>query len=348
MRALVWHGTKDIRLEKKEIPKVQDHEVKVKVAWAGICGTDLHEYMAGPIFIPQGKHPITGHEGPVTLGHEFSGIIEEVGAKVNNYKKGDKVVVNPLIIQSHLPPPFDMYAGCTFYGLGANGAFADFVVVHEKNIVKVNKDFSLQLGALVEPAAVVVQAVKEAGMKMGDSVAVFGAGPIGLLQIQAAKAAGAIDIFAFDVSEDRLVKAKEMGATYAGNSSKEDPVALVKSLYPLGVDIAFEVAGVQQTLDYCIRLTKARGKVCIVSIFEKPVTFHPMSLTLTGVQIVTTLGYEFETFNSTVKLIENGQIKPLGIITSRIALDDIIEKGFKKLINDKSQSKILVQLSGAE
>lgn len=348
MRAAVFHNAQDIRVEEIDAAEVKDNQVKVKVAWAGICGSDLHEYNAGPIFIPNDEaSPLTGRKAPLTMGHEFSGVVEEIGANVKGLRVGDKVTINPLITgKIHEKPLVDMYKGFTFVGLGSDGGFADFVVVNQENIVKLKDDTSLELAALVEPTAVALQAIRESEMKLSDSVAVFGAGPIGLLTVIAARAAGAKDIIVFDLSDTRLDKAKEVGATHAVNSGTEDPVAFVKKYYPDGVDRTFEVAGVPVTLNQSIEVTRARGIVTIVSIFEKSVDFNPMSLTASGVRIASTLAYEPDIFEATVKMMESGQINPFPVITDHIELEDIVEKGFKALINDKSQAKILVKLSG--
>lgn len=350
MKAVVYYDTKDVRIEEVEEPKVEAGRVKVKVAWAGICGTDLHEYLGGPIFIPGDEpNPITGKERPVIMGHEFSGIVQEVGEGVKGIKEGDKVCINPAMTNNNHPNPlYDFYKDGTFIGLGDDGGFADFVVVPEKNIVKLKDSTSLKIGALVEPTAVALQAIRESEMEFAESVAVYGAGPIGLVTVLAARAAGAKDIIVFDLSEERLEKAKEFGATHTLNSGKEDPVEFVHSLYPDGVDRTFEVAGVPITLEQAIQSTRPRGMVCIVSIFEKEIDFNPMLLTTSGVRLSTSLGYEPDIFEATVKMIETGQIDPSPMITGQIELEEIIEKGFNLLIEDKSQAKILVKLSGEE
>lgn len=348
MRAAVFYEAKDIRVEDVEVPEVKENDVKVRVAWTGICGSDLHEYNAGPIFIPKDEaSPLTGRKAPLTMGHEFSGVIEEVGSGVEDFKVGDKVTINPLITgQAHEQALVDMYKGFTFVGLGSDGGFADFTVVDKRNVVKLQDDTSLQIGALVEPTAVALQAIRESEMKFSDSVAVFGAGPIGLLTIIAARAAGAKDIIVFDLSDNRLAKAKEVGATYVVNSGDEDPVEFVKQYYPDGVDRAFEVAGVPVTVNQAIAVTRARGMVTIVSIFEKEMSFNPMMLTASGVRISSTLAYEPDIFEATVKMIESGQIDPSPVITDQIELEDVVEKGFEELLNNKNQAKILVKLSG--
>ncbi|WP_163971441.1 2,3-butanediol dehydrogenase [Oceanobacillus halotolerans] len=348
MRAAVWHGLRDIRVETKEVPKVSSNQVKVKVAWAGICGSDLHEYTTGPVTLPaDNPDPLTGVQAPLTMGHEFSGVVEEVGQDVSDIKVGDKVAINPLIISgNHEDPLVDMFNGFGFVGLNSDGGFADFVVVDDKHAIKLPDAMSLENGALVEPAAVSVQAIKESGLQFGEKVAVFGVGPIGLLTIIAAKAAGAKEIFAFDLSETRLAKAKEVGATHAINSGEKNPVEYVHSIYPVGVDRTFEVAGVAPTFNQAISVTRPRGVMTIVSIFEKPVEFNPMQLTASGVRIASSLAYEPDVFKTTVELIGTGQLDVSPVITDRIELEEIVDKGFESLINDKSQAKILVKLSG--
>lgn len=351
MRAARFYDAKDVRVEDIEEPTViGPDDVKVKVAWAGICGSDLHEYAAGPMTIPgDEKDPLTGQKRPITMGHEFSGSVEEVGANVDHVRVGDKVAINPLITSgNHENRLFDMYNGFQFVGLGANGGFADYTVINKKNVVKVDESVPLEIAALVEPTAVAVQAIRESDMVFGDTVAIFGVGPIGLANIIAARAAGAKEIFAFDLSKERLEKAKEVGATYTINSGETDPVEFIKEIYPDGVDRSFEVAGAQQTFEQAIHATRPRGVVTVVSIFEKPIDFNPMLLTASGVRVSSSLAYEDDIFEFTVKLIENNQIDVSSLITDHIELEDIVEKGFKSLSNDKSQAKILVKLDGEE
>lgn len=347
MKAAVWHGEKDIRVEEKELKALQDNEVTVRVAWAGICGSDLHEYQEGPVFVPVDKpDELTGEVAPIIMGHEFSGVIEKVGKNVTNYKVGDRVVVNPTITHGNKPEDVDCYDGFSFIGLHGDGGFAAFANAPEHNIYKLPDTLSLQDAALVEPTAVAVQAVKEGNLLFGDNVAVFGAGPIGLLTVIAAKAAGASNIIVFDLSETRLQMAKELGATAIFNSAEVDPVEAVKQYAPAGVDVTFEVAGVAPTFKSAIEVTRPRGKVVIVSIFARPIEWNPMQLTNTGVKLTSTIAYTPTSFQQTVDLMGTGQLQPQGIITSQIELEDIVEKGFEALTNDKSQAKILVKLSG--
>ncbi|PTE82926.1 butanediol dehydrogenase [Staphylococcus equorum] len=345
MKAAVWYGQKDVRIEDRKSKELQDNEVKVKVSWAGICGTDLHEYLEGPIFISTDKpDPLLGQKAPVTLGHEFAGVVDDIGSKVTKFNKGDRVVINPTVSNHEKEENIDLYDGYSFIGLGSDGGFAELTNAPEENVYKLPDNVSDKEGALVEPMAVAVQAIKEGEVLFGDTVAIFGAGPIGLLTVIAAKAAGASKIFVFDLSEERLNKAKAIGATHTINSGESDPSDVINKHTDNGVDVAFEVAGVAPTLKSAIDVTKARGTVVIVSIFGHPIEWNPMQLTNTGVKLTSTIAYTPTTFQQTIDLINEGNLKVKDVVTDEIELDDIVESGFKQLANDKSQAKILVKL----
>ena len=345
MKAAVWYGQKDVRVEDRKSKELQDNEVQVKVSWAGICGTDLHEYLEGPIFISTDKpDPFLGQKAPVTLGHEFAGVVDDIGSKVTKFNKGDRVVINPTVSNHEKEENIDLYDGYSFIGLGSDGGFAEFTNAPEENVYKLPDNVSDKEGALVEPTAVAVQAIKEGEVLFGDTVAIFGAGPIGLLTTIAAKAAGASKIFVFDLSEERLNKAKSVGATHTINSGESNPSDIISKYTDNGVDVAFEVAGVAPTLKSAIDVTKARGIVVIVSIFGHPIEWNPMQLTNTGVKLTSTIAYTPTTFQQTIDLINEGNLKVKDVVTDEIELNDIVESGFEQLVNDKSQAKILVKL----
>lgn len=347
MKAAVWYGEKDIRIEERELKALKDNEVTVRVAWAGICGSDLHEYQEGPVFVPTEKEDqLTGQVAPLIMGHEFAGVIEKVGSQVTKFKVGDRVAINPTLTFGNKPEDIDQYDGFSFIGLHGDGGFTTFANAPESNVYLLPETLSLQEGALVEPTAVAVQAIKEGGLQFGDTTAIFGAGPIGLVTVIAAKAAGASKIIVLDLSETRLEKAKELGATHIVNSGKENPVEAIRAIVPGGVDVSFEVAGVAPTFTQAIASTKARGTMVIVSIFARPIEWNPLQLTNTGVKITSSIAYTPTSFQQTVDLMGTGQLDPKSIVTSQIQLDEIVDKGFEALTKDKTQVKILVELSG--
>src|SRR5699024_4115409 len=126
MKAAVWYGQKDVRVEDRKSIELQDNEVKVKVSWAVICGTDLHEYLEGPIFISTDKpDPFLGQKAPVTLGHEFAGVVDDIGSEVTKFNKGDRVVINPTVSNREKEENIDLYDGHSCIGLGAVGGLGD-------------------------------------------------------------------------------------------------------------------------------------------------------------------------------------------------------------------------------
>ena len=348
MKAAVYYGKKDIRVEDWEDRPLQADEVKVKVAWIGICGSDLHEYVHGPLNTPEEEEEFTGRTLPFPLGHEFTGIIEEVGSDVTKVAKGDRVVINPTLTLDNQPEGFDNTEGVATLGLNRPGGFAQYVNVPETVAHKVPEDLSLKYAALTEPQAVAIQAIKESGLKFGETVAVIGVGPIGIATILGAKGAGAKRIVAIDLSDERLNLAKEMGADAVYNSKDYTSDQILENEgFENGFDVTFEVAGVAPTFVQSIDLTKARGQVVILSIFSKEINWNPAQLTKSFVNVKASLGYTYDTFLDTMELIENERINSPKMVTSEIKLDEVPD-GFELLANDKKQAKILVNVDGED
>ncbi|GAP03402.1 threonine dehydrogenase [Fructobacillus pseudoficulneus] len=347
MKAAVWHGAKDVRIEKIELKPLEADEVRVKVAYAGICGSDLHEYQEGPVMIPAAfPDPLTNRQAPLVLGHEFSGIVDEVGADVTGFKPGDHIAVNPVITKNESADDVDVYDGYSFIGLNTDGGFAAYAKVPELNLYHLPEGFPLKEAAVIEPAAVAVQATKEGGLKVGQSVVIFGAGPIGAMLAAVARAVGAAKIVVVDLAEERLAIARKMGATDTVNASHVLNIRdAVRDILPEGADVSFEVAGVQQTFDEGVQSTKPRGSFVIVSIVAHPLSLDVRQLMNSGVRIATSIAYSRETFQQTIDLVVSGQIDVNDIFTSEIRLNDLVHKGIVALMDDKHQEKIIVNLT---
>ena len=180
MKAAVWYGKEDIRYEDYPEPAISnDDQVKIRIKWCGICGTDVHEYRDGPLMIPKSPHPLTGHcGGPLILGHEYSGDVVEVGKGVTRVKVADRVTVNPLIYcgECHYcrRGKYNMCLKLATQGLAYDGAFAEYTVVEERMIVPLPDGMSYEEGAFAEPMAVAIRAVRRSRITVGDSVAVVG------------------------------------------------------------------------------------------------------------------------------------------------------------------------------
>lgn len=343
MKALRWHNKKDIRLENIEEPQVAPGKVKLKIKWCGICGSDLHEYLGGPIFIPVDQpHPLTNEVAPVTLGHEFSGEIVEIGEGVSDYQVGDRVVVEPIFATHGHQGAYNLDENMGFLGLaGGGGGFSEYVSVDTELLHKLPDELSYEQGALAEPSAVALYAVRSSKVQAGDTAAVFGCGPIGLLVIEALKAAGATDIYAVELSAERQEKAKELGAIVINPAEYEDVVAELVLRTNGGVDVSFEVTGVPVVLRQAIQSTKIAGETVIVSIWEKGAEILPNDIVIKERTIKGIIGYR-DVFPSVLNLMRKGYFSADKLVTKKIKLDEVIEEGFQSLISEKNQVKILV------
>lgn len=355
MRAARYHGRRDVRVEDVGTTPVGLGEVRIEVGACGICGSDLHEYAAGPIFVPdESPHPVSGERLPITMGHEFSGVVREVGEGVHDLAAGDRVAINPILYCGECRQCAEgNYHRCDsvgFIGLsGGGGGFAEEFVVDAEHAVPLADDVSLAAGALVEPLSVALHAVRRSGLRAGDDVAVFGSGPIGLSVVQCARAAGAGRIFVSEPRDARRERAAACGADDLVDPTATDAVDHVAGATGGGVDVAFEVAGVEATYDAALGSTRPGGTVAVVSIWEEEVATDPNTVVLGERTVTGTLAYlggprSGEEFGVVVDMLANGTLDPEPLITDRIGLDGIVDDGFEALLaEDSDQVKILVE-----
>ncbi|AXF55262.1 2,3-butanediol dehydrogenase [Salicibibacter kimchii] len=346
MKAAVIYGEKELKVQDIDVPEVTDGKVKVKVEWAGICGSDLHIYHHGAILSDE-EHPLSGRKPPVVLGHEFAGTVTEIGKNVFNVAVGDNVAIEPLLYCGTCEMcKKGNYHICEISNTGSlgvndDGGFAEYVVTDAYHIYKLPQNVTLEEGALIEPMSVAHHAVKRSGLKVGQSAAIFGAGPIGLLTLLSAEAAGASETFVIDVSQERLDKAKEMGATYTINPTHEDAVDKIMQITGKGVDVAYEAAGAQPTFVSAIQSLKRAGTITVVAVFGNEITFDSNIMFGKEASMQWSAAYP-NSFSEVINLISSGKLDVKQVITKRIKLDDIVKDGLDLLAEDKSQAKILV------
>ncbi|MCJ1456333.1 hypothetical protein MMC28_006694 [Mycoblastus sanguinarius] len=352
MKALRFHGQRDIRLDDVEIPQCGRGQVKVKPAFVGICGTDLHEYLGGANIMPTTPHPITNEKVPLTLGHEFSGVIEEVGEDVHDIKVGARVTVQPIIYDGTCGACKEGFINCCdnngFVGLsGWGGGLSEHVVVPRKAVYEIPNSVSMEVAALVEPLSVAWHAVNISPFKKGDSVLILGGGPIGLAVIQALKAKGAEKIIVSEIAPRRKEFAKKFGAHYVLDPTKDDVVTRVREICDgSGANVAFDAAGVQAGLDQAIQAIRARGTLVNIAIWEKTATITPNWLVFRERKYMGVATYQEGDFQDVLDAIASGRLKPESMITRKIQMDEVEEKGFKALIKDKDNHvKILIEVS---
>jgi len=349
MKVARWYKRKDVRVEEAPEPFPGKGEVKIEVEWCGICGTDLHEYEAGPIFIPTLPHPITGKTPPVTLGHEFSGTIVELGEGVSGWKEGDRVAADACIVcRECYYCKNGMYHLCEklgFNGLAADGGFAEYVVVPAYQLYKIDERMSFEEGALIEPISVGIHAVRKGRLIEGDTAAIVGAGPIGLVTLQAVKAAGATNVYVLEIAEKRKKFAERLGADVVIDPTKENTVEIIKELTDgIGVDIAFECVGLETTLSQAIEIIRKGGKVVVAGIFAGSFSGHiPYNDIVIGErEVIGSIAYKGD-FKYAIDLVADGRIKAKELITKKIFLREIVDEGFEELCKHKDKHiKILV------
>ncbi|WP_100010159.1 2,3-butanediol dehydrogenase [Lentibacillus sediminis] len=346
MKAAVIYGEKDVRIEDVEAAAVTEGKVKVEVAWTGICGSDLHAYHHG-LGVAYEEHPISKRKVPLVLGHEFAGTVTEIGQGVTNVSVGDKVAIEPVLYCGECEycrkGDYNLceVSNVGFLGLSDDGGFAEYAVADAKYFHRLPENMSLEEGALVEPTAVAFHAIRNSGLKAGESAAIFGAGPIGLLLLLCAKAAGAAETFVIDLSQERLDKAKELGATHTINPAEEDAVEKIMAITGKGVEVAFEAAGAQPTVTSALAALKKKGTLQVVAGFSKEVSIDTNAMLFKEAAIKFSLAYAHD-FPPVIKSIAEGKLDVKQVITRQIKLDDLVQNGLELLTEDKSQAKILV------
>lgn len=342
MKALRWHARRDIQYE--DIPEKAPGlgQVKAKINLTGICGTDLLEYMAGPFFIPADKVPLT-------LGHEFAGRVVAVGEGVTSLKIGDRVTgeCNWFCGECYYCKRF-MFNLCmkpAFTGLTVDGSMAEYLVAPDYTFYKLPDSVSDEIGAVVEPLAVAIHAVRKSNVRPGDTVAILGDGTIGICTMLAARAAGVSQVYIVGKHKGRRERALAMGATAAINPEDDDPVKQIWALTDgLGVDVSFECVGRPDTPQISVELARKGGTTVILGVFDKPSSFHFNSLLFAERTVVGSAIYVSEA-STAIDLIADGRIDPSGLITSKVPLKDAVAKGFEELVNRKEENiKVLLQI----
>jgi (R,R)-butanediol dehydrogenase/meso-butanediol dehydrogenase/diacetyl reductase len=350
MKAARFHGPKDIRVEDVPAPVLRDGAVTIDIAWCGICGTDLHEYLEGPIFIPAAghPHPLSGEVAPVTLGHEFSGTISAVGnGVVADLQVGENVVVEPYFACGVCDPcttgRYNLCVSMGFIGLaGGGGGLSEQIVVDQRWVHPVG-GIPLDQAALIEPLAVGHHAFVRSGAAAGDVALVGGAGPIGLLLCAVLKAEG-LTVVVSELSEARKAIARSTGvADHVLDPSSEDVVAEVRTLTGgRGADVAFECSSVDAVLDTLLDAVRPGAVVVNVSIWGHPATVDMQKLVLKEIDLRGTIAYVGD-HPATIRLVQDGKVDLGPFISARIPLDRLVTEGFDTLIHHNDTAvKIVV------
>ncbi|MEM1508162.1 MAG: NAD(P)-dependent alcohol dehydrogenase [Candidatus Bathyarchaeia archaeon] len=340
MKAAVLYKPFDMRIEDVETPKINAREVLVKMRRVGICGSDVHFYCHGRIGTFIVDHPLI-------LGHECSGEVVKVGEEVKGIKVGERVVIEPGftcgVCEYCRSGRYNLCPNVRFYGAPPyNGAFAEYVSAPAENVYPIPENMTYEEGAMIEPLAVGLMAAKRGGVSVHDSVAIFGAGPIGLLSLQAAKSHGVIETFVIDIVEYRLKYASGMGAKFTINASRENAIERVMELTDnKGVDVVIEASGSPKAFQQALDVVKPGGRIVLVGypLIEVPIIVDKILMKELDIRGVHRYANVFPT---AIKLVSSRKVDVKSLVTHVFPLEKIVE-GFKVHM-DKIGNPIKVQI----
>lgn len=345
MNALRLKGPRYLALEDIPVPEISDDEVLVEVKYCGICGTDIHAYNVPEVF-PTGAF----------LGHELSGIVCSLGKnKMNDWRLGDRVVVNPLYrCHSCYACQHALWSCCprAFEAIGVMadkrqpGGFAKYVRIPypDYQLHKIPESVSYEEGALVEPLADGLHGIRISSFKPGDHVMVLGCGMIGLGVISFLKYSGAGKIIATEINERRAELAKKFGADKVINPQKTDTlINEVRNFTDgLGVNQVFDCSGVAEAFIGALDFLRPRGQIVLIGVIEEKVPITPFRFQPGEFQLVASWCQDDE-FPMVIEYLDKTTSPIKEVVTAKIKLQDIITEGFERLLQPThDQIKILV------
>jgi (R,R)-butanediol dehydrogenase/meso-butanediol dehydrogenase/diacetyl reductase len=349
VQALRFHAARDLRIEELAEPPSPGHgEVTVRIVTCGICGTDLHEYVAGPIVTPVEPHPLTGAKNPQILGHEFAGDVVAVGSGVSRVDVGDRVAIMPLAYCGHCVycerGLQHLCATMACVGLShAWGGMAELATVAEYQVVRLPEGVTYRQGALIEPTAVAAYGVERAGVTAGDRVLITGAGPIGALAALCARAAGASTVFVSEPSPARRARAEALGvATVLDPTTVDVPALLREQSDGLGVDVAIECSGHPGGFSTAIQSLRRRGTLAQTGLFVGAASVEPMLWSLNDLTIVGTWCYWVYDFDRIAAQIAAGDLPVERVVTSSVELDGAPDAFASLASGNADEIKVLV------
>lgn len=344
MRAAVYYGPNKVSVEDVAIPTPGPGQVQLQVGFNGICGTDLHEYYAGPIFVPTQPHPLTHQELPLTLGHEFSGTITAVGAGVTEWREGDRVAVEPIYKCGHCGPcaagNYNVCQQIGFHGLMSDGGMAEYTVVPTNMLHRLPDNVSLELGALVEPMSVAYHAATLGDVRSGDTAMVFGAGPIGIGLWFALRGKGLQEVFVVEPSPTRRAAIEALGAVTLDPTATDVPGFIADHTYGAGADAVFDAAGVTPAVETALACVGSRKPMVSVAIYEKPLQTPLLRLVMNESRIQGSLCYTGADFEAVIALMAQGAYDTTGWV-AQIPIGDVVSEGFEAL-HAGNKMKVLV------
>ncbi len=340
MRVGLIDGKGDLRLREFPKPSPEPGKAVVQIARCGICGTDVHAYAHG------------GPYAPAICGHEWAGQVSACGADVHDVREGDRVAIGVApacggcaLCRAGAP------AQCTtvltsMIGLDPmappHGGFASAIAVDARRLYGVRPEIGDEEAALLEPATVVTHGLRRTPVREGEPVVVLGAGPIGLLALQLARAGGADPVVVIEPDAARGALAKRLGAEYVFSPEDADLERLLrKACGPAGPELVLECAGVAPTIQRAVDLVRRGGRVGLLGLASTPATIEPATWLAKEVGVTASLGYTREDFEITQQRVGDGSLDLAPLVTGTVGLEGL-EAAIERLITPSGEVKILV------
>ena len=322
MKALRLESIGNLFVRNVEKPVPGPDDLLVRVEACGICGTDRH--------LLHGEFP---SKPPVTIGHEFSGIVEGIGTDVTGFKIGDRITGDPNISCGRCPQcmagRINLCRNLEAIGIHRDGGLAEYVIVPQKQAFGIPLDLDPLHGAFCEPLACCLHGIDMAAIKAGSSVAVLGGGVIGLLTVQLARLAGATTVILSTRQESKRRLAEEIGATATVDPSSADIIETITGsggLVPGGVDVVIECAGVPETMQQTMRLAKAGGTVVILGVMPQgaKIEIEPFDILFRELRVQGSFINPF-VHRRAADLVASGAINVEKLISRTVALEDAVD-----------------------
>jgi (R,R)-butanediol dehydrogenase / meso-butanediol dehydrogenase / diacetyl reductase len=346
MRAAVFHGRQDLRLEDVPEPKAGPGEVKLRVLYNGICGSDLHEYYDGPITTRDTPHPLTGVKNPIILGHELCGEVVDLDDSIKDLRIGDRVAVEPVETCGHcLFCSSGQYNHCgllAFHGYNrSGGGLSQFTTVKRAMAHKLPNSLTPMQGALIEPMAIAWRTADRCRVQSGQTVVVHGGGPIGIGVYLTLRKRG-VRVLMTDPMPARRAVLSKLGVDVVLDPTSRDVVTAIRDLTRgRGAAASVDAAGVPAAFQAALAGTAVDGNVVVVAIHTRPLSIDPMQILMSEARI-TGVALSCNAFPSVIEQMSAGAYPTDGWVET-IAFGKLISDGFERLHRQEG-TKILVDI----
>jgi (R,R)-butanediol dehydrogenase/meso-butanediol dehydrogenase/diacetyl reductase len=344
MRAARWHARRDVRVDTVAVDEPTDREVLIAVERTGLCGTDLEEYLHGPVDIPAHEpHLVSHRRAPIVLGHEVVGVVHACpgGQLAPGTRVIPDVVVSCGVCWWCRRHQLGLCRNLVVRGLQTDGGLAEYMIAEADTCVVVPDALSPDIAAFAEPASVAVRALRKAGDLSGATIVVVGCGTIGLLVAQVAAGSGALGVVAIDPNATRRRLAEQQGWLASLPKDAGDQVGEVTD--GRGADVVVECSGTEAGLKQALALGRRGGVVVVVGTGRSEMTLRVRDIVLGEQRLVGSAAHVWdEDVAGAVALLAEGVVDPSRLITSVVDLEAVVEDGLDRLANDPDAMKILI------